>query len=281
MSALDPAGTSPEQLPLDLQELGVFPTAAEGFERGLVVLATGHPYWLVPGETGHRLLVAPEAYEHAREQLARFEREQTRWPPPPVADALLLGRGRVVFPVGWIAVMLAAFWAQGMWPWLTLRGALDATAVVDRSEWWRVVTALFLHSDADHFLANGFAGFFLFAAVLSTIGRVRGWALLAIASATTNALLAVLSYPGPYRSLGASTMIFAALGVLTGRALRLVARAQHPHRWRAMFIPLAASGTTLALYGAGGQQVDLAAHAVGFLAGLVAGVLGAGLARAR
>ena len=43
-----------ELLPLDLAEAGLYATEREGFEHGLVVLATGNPYWLVPAEAGQQ-----------------------------------------------------------------------------------------------------------------------------------------------------------------------------------------------------------------------------------
>jgi membrane associated rhomboid family serine protease len=91
--------------------------------------------------------------------------------------------------------------------------------------------------------------------------------------------VAALNQGNEYRSLGASTGIFAAIGLLTGRALRVVFRANHPHRWRTLFVPFGTGLTVLALYGAGGQQVDVMAHLTGFCAGLmlgsIAGVNGA------
>lgn len=80
-----------------------------------------------------------------------------------------------------------------------------------------------------------------------------------------------MNYPAAYRSLGASTAIFAGLGLLTGRAIRIVVRADHPHRWRSVFVPLAAGLTMLGLYGAGGIHIDVLAHVTGFGAGLLIG----------
>ena len=92
-----------------------------------------------------------------------------------------------------------------------------------------------------------------------------------LASIAGNLTVAALNYPGPYRSLGASTAIFAGLGLLTGRAIRVLRRPGRPHPWRAMFAPLAAGITLLALFGAGGLQTDVGAHLMGFAAGLVLG----------
>ena len=133
------------------------------------------------------------------------------------------------------------------------------------------MTALFLHADAAHVISNALSGLLVFAAVVSTLGRARGWLLLLVASLLGNVAVAAVNYPSSYSSIGASTGIFAGVGLLTGRAIRVAWRSTHPHRWRAMFAPFAAGATVLALYGAGGQRVDVGAHFTGFLAGLVLG----------
>jgi len=274
MPSSDPTPVAAEPLPVELAEVGTYRTATEAFDHALVVLAAGGACWLVPENDRHRLLVEPGGLAAAREQLARYDRESTRWPPPPLPHAFLGAKIDWRAPLAWAALVLAAFWAQSRWPQVTPLGALDAQAFVQRVEWWRAATALFLHADADHVLANLSSGIFVFAAVGSILGRLRGWVLLVAASILSNATVALLSYPAPYRSLGASTAVFAGLGLLTGHAVAIVARADHPHRWRATFVPFAAGLTVLALYGAGGQNVDLGAHAVGFLIGGVLAFLG-------
>jgi rhomboid protease GluP len=253
---------------------GAYPTAEEGFEHGLVVLAMGSPYWLVPDDAGFRLLVEPQALEAVRGELACFDRESIGWPPRPIAEDPLR-RFELSTPLLWALVLMAAYCAQGLLPGrLEDAGALDAQAVFDRGEWWRLGTALFLHADLGHLISNMLSGIFAFSAVLSTIGRRRGWLLLALASVTGNLAIAALNYPGPYRSLGASTAIFAALGLLTGRAIRAVQWDGRPHRWQAVFAPLAAGITLLGLFGAGGLHIDVGAHATGFAAGLIWGFAG-------
>ena len=271
MSSLAPAAHAIDDgPPADLVEAGVYPTGEEGFEHSLVVLAMGRACWLVPSPAGHRLLVEPEAFEHAREQLARFDHESIGWPPPPMVGSPTHATD-VIVPLLWAFGILAVFLMQGERPgWITA-GALDPAAIFERGEWWRVGTALFLHADAGHVLSNVLGGILIFTAVLQTLGRLGGWLLLAAASLAGNLASAAINYPAPYQSLGASTAIFAGVGLLTGRALRVVARANHPHRWRAMFVALASGVVVLALYGAGGVYVDLGAHVTGFVAGLAFG----------
>ncbi len=267
-----PADAVSGRVPADLAEAGAYATPGEGFDHGLVVLAMGRPYWLVPSDAGFRLLVEPPALAAVREQLACFDRESLGWPPRPAAGQPAARRFELVAPLLWAVVVLAVFWWQGEQPgrW-EAAGALDTQAVFDQGEWWRPATALFLHADLGHLVSNVVSGVFVFAAVIATIGRRRGWLLLALASLAGNFAVAGLNYPGPYRSLGASTAIFAGLGLLTGRAVRGFRRPDHPHSWRAVFAPLAAGLTLLALFGAGGLHTDVGAHVTGFAAGLVLG----------
>ena len=103
-------------------------------------------------------------------------------------------------------------------------------------------------------------------------------ALVALAAVLANLLVAALAFPVAYRSLGASTAIFAGVGLLTGRSLRVLTRAEHPQRSRAILVALASGVSVLALYGAGGgaPQVDIGAHVAGFVVGV-----GVGFAAAR
>jgi rhomboid protease GluP len=173
----------------------------------------------------------------------------------------------------WAVCVLVIFNYSVARPAWVDHGALNSAAMFDRGEWWRALTALFLHADAAHVVSNALSGLLVFSAVGSTLGRLRGWLLLFIASIFGNVAVAAANHPGPYSSIGASTAIFAGVGLLTGRAIRVAWRSDHPHRWRAMFGPFAAGMTVLALHGAGGQRVDVGAHLAGFVAGLVAGFL--------
>jgi len=309
-----PVAADAERVPDDLAEAGVYPTSAAGFDHGLVVLAMGRPYWLVSSGAGFRLLVEPPAIEAAREQLACFDRESIGWPPPPVMPEAPARKTEFFTPLLWALTVLAVFCGQIEWPgaWETA-GALDTQAVFAHGEWWRLGTALFLHADLGHLASNVLSGIFVFSAVLSTIGRRRGWLLLGVASIAGNFAVAALNYARSYHSLGASTAIFAGLGLLTGRAIRGVRRARHPpaltphlkptggtpaprgmgvspmsdgygvradpHRWRAVFVPLAAGLTLLGLFGAGDLHIDVGAHVAGFAAGLVLGFWRGTLAR--
>lgn len=269
-TAVDPTTESPLA---DLVPVGVYASHAAGAEHGLVILAMGLPYWMIPAEDRFVLLVARGQEDAATDQLARFDRESVDWPPAPAPRPVARPGPPAVTPLLWALSLLAAFRAQQLWPVVTERGTLEAGALLARGEWWRPVTALFLHADVGHLVSNVVAGVFILSVVLSTFGRRLGWALLAVAAVAGNLAVAFSRFPDPYRSLGASTAIFAGLGLLTGRALPLKPARRGRAPWRELLAPLGAGLTLLALHGAGGERVDLGAHLFGFAAGLLLGVV--------
>jgi rhomboid protease GluP len=277
MSLIEPTlSVAPDERPADLVEVGVYSSERAAFDRGLVVLAVGRPYWSETSEARVSLLVEPEIAPRVREQLMRFERENVDWPPRPLVETVTYPTD-VITPLVWAAAVLAIFHFQATRPeWLAL-GALDAAAIFERGEWWRVGTALWLHADGAHVISNALSGIFLFTAVLKTFGRALGWLWIAVAAMLANLAIAALAYPTAYRSLGASTAIFAGLGLLTGRMVGGLVRADRRLRWRAVTVALGSGVVVLALYGAGGgaARVDVGAHVAGFVAGLA---LGFGLA---
>lgn len=284
-------------------DAGCYATSEAGFEHGLVVLAMGLPYWLRETPEGFRLLVAPEAAEVVRGQLALFDRENVGWPPPRLSEVEPAGpAGRFaagLFVASWWALLVfATYAAQGRRPELVELGAMDARALFAGGEWWRAATALFLHADAGHLVSNLASGLFLFATVFALFGRLRGVVSLALAAVAGNLAAAALHFPGEYRSIGASTAVFAGLGLLTGRAFRRVlgragatstaegaeagavrSGGGQRGRLRAAWVPLAAGLTVLALFGAGEVRVDVLAHATGFAAGVGVGVVAGGTDR--
>ncbi len=273
---IDPmVGLASGRDPEDLVEVGVYPDAKDASQHGLVVLARGHAYWLQPKEGGFGLWVNAAVADEVREQLRQFDRESAGWPPRPWAEAGAGRRLELFTPLCWALVVIASFRAQAEWWWWTERGAVDARAMWAGGEWWRAATALFLHADAGHLTSNLVSGVFAFAAVVTTMGIARGWAAIGAAAVAGNLVVACAHGGSDYRSLGASTAVFAALGVLVGRAVRVVMQVERKRRWRAALLPLATGVAVLGLYGAGEQRVDVLAHVAGFGAGVGAGLVAA------
>lgn len=260
-----------------LAAVGHYRTAEEGFDHGLVVLSMGLAYWLVPAEGGFRLLVEAGHADEVRRQIARYEAESRRWPPEevPRGPALSL-EGGLTAALLWAISEMAVYALQEREPGKLERAfALDPHAVFARHEWWRLVTALFLHASPEHLGGNLLGGLFVFSALGIALGLVRGWGLTALASVLGNLIAGAVHRTGAYVSLGASTGIFAALGVMTGWALRGCVSAARP--WWNAAIPAGGGLAFLGLYGAGNAQpngftqTDVVAHAAGFVAGLLLG----------
>lgn len=259
--------------PDNLVEVGVYPHADAAFEHSLVILAMRRECWLVPFASGHRLMVEPVEVDAVLRQLRCFDRESVGWPPVPVEAVTPPRPIHLTTPLLWALTIIVVFWIEAANPGWIERGALDRDAIFLRHEWWRTFSALFLHADTGHLVSNLVSGVFVFSIVLGTFGLRRGWLLLAASSVLGNAFVVTLNHDTIYRSIGASTAVFAAVGLLTGAALRRLRSLRTPFRWRAMLVPVVSGLTVLALYGAGGVHIDIGAHCAGFAAGFVAGLL--------
>jgi len=147
-------------------------------------------------------------------------------------------------------------------------GSADAGAIV-AGEIWRALTALMLHADTVHLLGNlAFGSFFGFYCG-KYLGEGFGWCLIVTGGVIGNLLNAWVQVP-EHRSVGASTAVFAALGILAAYRWR---RGFEPHTsWRVRFAPLYAGIALLAFTGTAGEATDLGAHLFGFLSGLLLGV---------
>jgi len=145
-------------------------------------------------------------------------------------------------------------------------GALDVYRVIERGEWFRAVTALTLHADSPHLFSNILFGGAFLVPLCRRTGAGLGFMLTLCAGALGNVLNAV-ARPLSYVSLGSSTAMFGAVGVLSG----LLAFEDGGRGWRRMFVPLAAGVAVLGMLGTEGENTDVGAHLFGLLAGCVVG----------
>jgi rhomboid protease GluP len=212
----------------------------------------------VPEKEIERALASLSAYE--RENTAKLaERDEPIASPNPLAGIL-------------VATMLVVFFAVTVsWspsvPWFE-RGSGDAARIL-RGELWRTVTALTLHADIVHVLSNAIAAAVFLAAVYGMLGVGLGSALVLLAGAGGNLANALL-HGSSHVSVGASTAIFACVGILGSFGM---VRRRRATAGRRAWLPLAAALALLAILGTAGQRVDLLAHLFGFLLGGVLGIL--------
>lgn len=146
-------------------------------------------------------------------------------------------------------------------------GRLEAGLVV-QGQWWRSVTALFLHADAGHLLSNVVALGILGPLLGRRLGFGLTWTLFLASGALGNTINAWVQAP-THLSIGASTGVFGLIGVLSGR----VGRFSSGHRFSNILLSLGFALSFLAMLGAGEGRVDLGAHFFGLLSGLVFAVV--------
>jgi rhomboid protease GluP len=238
-------------------------------ELGLVLTALGIEHQRLAGGAGWEIWVPAGNAAQASGELAQYVDENRR----PVGQRRVEEVGGALPGVAAYVVILVLVFAclQSSVFYLDWFGAgrLEAGRVV-RGEWWRVVTALTVHLELDHLGGNLVFGSFFGYFVGRHLGRGVGWLAILGAGALANALNAVLQSPA-HRSIGASTAVFAALGILTAYTWRRGFLRETP--WRARIAPIVAGIGLLAFTGTAGENTDLTAHLFGFIAGFGAGLV--------
>ncbi len=219
------------------------------------------------------LLTPVSRFTEACAEIRSFERENHYWPPPPPPPRPMAENRLATLSV---LLLLATFHnithldipllAGHHIDWLDC-GSANAGRIVD-GEWWRLVTALTLHSDVVHLLSNLSIGGIFVLLLCRELGSGLAWTLLLAAGVSGNALNAFMQ-SASHISVGASTAVFGAVGILA--ALSLI-RHRH-HRQKRWALPIAAALALLAILGTEGKQTDLGAHLFGFLSGTVLGLL--------
>ena len=151
-------------------------------------------------------------------------------------------------------------------------GRLDAGRVA-AGEWWRAVTALTLHTDISHLASNIVFGSFFGLYVGRYLGAGVGWAAILVGGTIGNAVNAWIQ-PASHLAIGASTSVFAALGLLAAFTWRRGFLRDTP--WKVRIAPVTAAVCLLAFTGTGAgtgdDNVDIMAHLTGFLAGFGLGI---------
>ncbi len=255
-----------------LARVGRFRRKKKAHEYGLALLARGIPYWLFEDEGRVCLLVAAEQAESARKEMMLYRRESKTWPPRPFMpdwkkDSFL--------PAVFYGLILSSFYTASQWqPELRELGILSARRLIEAGEWWRPITALTLHANAGHLLGNLFFGCYFGYFLTRYLGGGLGWFLVLLSGMLGNAANAWFYYPHDHRSLGASTAVLGAVGLLTGFPWGKARGFRSFWEARKTLIPPLAGGLLLLVFlGVSRPPVDVFAHLWGFLAGLLTGFI--------
>jgi membrane associated rhomboid family serine protease len=134
-------------------------------------------------------------------------------------------------------------------------------------ELYRSVTSLMLHADTLHIMGN-IIGITIFGTAVGTLmGWGVGWFMILVTGITGNLVNALL-YRSGHISVGASTAIFGAIGILSAHQFFKKFR-QPGHKMKAL-LPLSCGLALLGILGSG-KHSDLMAHLFGFCAGIISG----------
>jgi membrane associated rhomboid family serine protease len=237
-------------------------------EFSLVLEAKAIEHHMLQSADTWILAVRPELVHRAYDEMSRYSAERNV--PRSLPVAIDLFDGALIGAMGYLSILLLTAYCAGIGlfgaDWLSV-GALDGGAA---REWWRALTALTLHLDQEHLLGNLLFGAFAGIAAGRLLGPGVAWASILGAGAFAN-FLEILIAPPTHRAVGASTAVFAALGLLAGLAWRqrLTLRERRWYRWA----PMIAGVCLLTLLGAGSEHVDVLGHALGFLSGVGMGWL--------
>ena len=129
-----------------------------------------------------------------------------------------------------------------------------------QGEWYRSVTSLMIHANALH-LSGNMVGIVIFGtAVCTTVGWGLGWLMILATGISGNLVNAVL-YRASHISVGASTAVFGAIGILS--AYQFVKKFKLPRQRIKAWLPLGGGLALLGILGSG-EHVDLTAHLFGF-----------------
>jgi rhomboid protease GluP len=260
-----------------VDELGTGSAGAEVFrgsrasclEYALVLEAKGLGYECIAAAGAWALIVAPALRDIATEELRRYAAERTERTERHDAPGHFLafaggGMGAAVYAFILILVAYCAGAGSLGVDWLSA-GAIQSGAGLS-GDWWRPVTALTLHVDQEHLMGN-----LVFGIAIGTLaGRMFGpgvaWLSILLSGATGNTL-DMLASPAGQRAVGASTAVFAALGLLAGYGWGHTGQSlgRRFYRWA----PLFGGVCLLILLGSGNpaQHIDVLGHLLGFLSG--------------
>jgi rhomboid protease GluP len=249
------------------------PTVARDWS--LVLTAVGIQHQRESGLEGEELWVDAGDQARAAAEIGRYLRENHERAVAPVHFPRYghAAWGIAAYVAVLVSVTGAALYRLFDRNWVN-RGVLEVS-LLREAEWWRAVTALTLHADLGHLLANLAFGILFAYPASQFVGVGVAWLAIVLGAAAANVVDMAL-HPPEHSILGASTAVFTALGLASAFTWRR--RATGSLTWMQRLAPLVAGVALLAFTGTGGERTDVLAHLLGFVAGVGIGSL---LARTR
>lgn len=235
----------------------------------LVLSSTGISHYVRNGEHGWEIQVSDKDYEKAVIAIEQYLEEN---PEVQKTDDPLYYKYQRTYTGIWVSILLIAchiaIVSSNKSNMFAKTYGSSAYHIL-HGEWYRSVTSLMLHADPLHLMGN-IAGIAIFGtAVCTVMGWGMGWLMILITGMLGNLMNALL-YESGHISVGASTAIFGAIGILS--AHQFFKNIKQSGQKIKAFLPLASGLALLGILGSGAHS-DVMAHLFGFLAGIVLGCL--------
>jgi rhomboid protease GluP len=234
----------------------------------LVLTARDVPHEIIHSIYGYRIAVPPDYENRAAIEIEKYEHENQAWPLIFEATSWYPNAQSTFWTLLILTAVFSISFSENWKGRLIAIGSGDVDSVLHDGQWWRLVTALTLHTDPPHLLGNMMMGGLLMVWLCSLLGIGLGWGITLLSGILGN-LINALVHGEAHSSIGSSTAIFGALGVII--AFQTLSARRFSLRDRA--VPLGAGFALLGFLGAHGELTDLGAHFFGFLSGLILGLL--------
>jgi rhomboid protease GluP len=234
---------------------------------GLVLSSSGIPHHLRKVGDGWDILVNDTEYEKALNTVEQYIKEDQDFHP---TDEPLYHEYHRTFTGLWVSVILLACHVairtvndSGVF----IRAYGSSAFHILHGELYRSVTSLMIHANVLHLVGN-MLGIAVFGTAVCTItGWGVGWLMILVTGIAGNLLNAVL-YKTGHLSIGASTAVFGAIGILA--AQQFFKKFRLPGQRMRAWLPLGGGLALLSILGSG-KHTDLTAHLFGFMAGIILG----------
>ena len=237
-----------------------------------LVLAAASIESSIRREEGRYLLVIPPLYfEQASLEINAYLEEQESALKIVAKTQVTTSHTKLGVLLYLIILLLVMYLQQAthLGEWIRTQGEMQTAGLLE-GQWWRSITALTLHHDSAHLAGNLVMGAVYGWMVSQRLGVGLGWLSIIAAGSLGNCVSGLLHSPG-HTSLGASTAVFSALGILAADATlhRLTSHESMFRKW----LPIISACVLLAWTGTGGPRTDVIAHLTGFTSGVLIGVL--------
>lgn len=244
-------------------------------EASLVLRSMGIHHVPEPARLGTYLIVMERDRARSLEAIRRYDDENRDWPPRPEGERLSY-KGLPLAALAFVGLIAFAYFtgpARLHSNWFQ-RGTSVATQVMSGHP-ELTVTALTLHADATHVLGNVLSGAIFAHLVERRLGPGLGIVSIILGGALgnlANAAFYVFGRGEQHASIGASTAVLAAVGVLASTQFLVTRSSSKKRSAQDWAVPVVGGLALLGTIGASPDS-DLGAHGFGFLAGFVVGAV--------